>query len=129
MILQGRLNGKQRNKLKSLYDMLYTPKELADEVGINKNQVYMVYVPLGCPVQRDQSNHILINGKLFFEWYINTYPKEHLTHNQAFCKTCKSAVAILDPKLHKKNKLSYLLSDCPICGRHLTKIIKNKHDK
>lgn len=126
MILKGRLNGVQRNKLKSLYDMPYTPKELAHEIGINKNQFYMVYIPLGCPVERDKQKHIFINGKVFADWYIKTYPKLKLLKDETFCKTCKSAVKIKNPKQKIKDGLIYLLSKCPVCGRGLTKIIRNK---
>jgi hypothetical protein len=49
-ILKGRLDGKQRNRLKGLFDMLYTPKELAEEICIDIHQVYYVYVPLGCSI-------------------------------------------------------------------------------
>lgn len=129
IILRGRLNGIQRNRMKSLFDMFYTPKELADELGISKNQIYMVYVPLGCPVERDAKKHILINGKSFSNWYIKTYPKLHLLRDETFCKTCRTAVKIYKPKKQVKGELTYLLSDCPVCGRHLTKIVSKIHDK
>ena len=74
-IFKGRLDGKQRNRLKSLFDMMYSPKELADEIGMEVNQVYMVYISLGCPSERDNKNHILINGKAFAEWYGVVYAK------------------------------------------------------
>ena len=32
-ILKGRLDGRQRNRLKGLFDMMYTPRELAEEIG------------------------------------------------------------------------------------------------
>lgn len=126
MILKGRLNGVQRNRLKGLLDMLYMPKELAEEVGINVNQIYMVYVPLGCPVVRDERKHIFINGKVFYSWYLETYPKIYLAENESFCKTCKGAVEIYKPKKKIKNGLTYVLSVCPVCGRGLTKIIDFK---
>ncbi len=53
IILQGRLDGRQRNRLKRLLDMMYSPKELSEEIGVNKEQIYRVYVPLGCPHERD----------------------------------------------------------------------------
>lgn len=126
IILKGRLNGSQRNKLKGLFDMFYSPAELASEIGINKNQIYYVYVPLGCPVERGKHNHIYINGKLFAEWYIKFYPKVYLNEDETFCKTCKKAVKIYLPKNRTKDNLSYVLSTCPVCGRTLTKIIDFK---
>src|SRR3972149_3689402 len=67
--LSGRLNGHQRNRLKSLLNMFYRPNELAEEIGISKHQIYRVYIPCDCPHQRDELNHIWINGEDFCKWY------------------------------------------------------------
>lgn len=67
---KGRLNGRQRSRLSGLLDMLYTPSELASEVGFSVRQVYRVYVPAGCPVFRDEKGRLWINGKGFFDWYL-----------------------------------------------------------
>ena len=123
MILKGRLDGRQRNKLKSLFDMHYTPKELAEEIGINIDQVYYVYIPLGCPHERDKLNHIFINGKEFAKWYGETFVNIRLKQNETFCKTCKKAVKLVEPKERKKGGLTYAVSKCPNCGRGLTKIL------
>jgi len=127
IILKGRLDGIQRNRLKSLFDMMYSPKELAEEIGINTDQVYMVYVPLGCPHEREErNNHLLINGKAFAEWYCTVYAKLHIKPNETFCKTCRKPVKIYQPKKHTKGDIVYLLSVCPICNRKLTKIIEHR---
>ncbi len=126
IILKGRLNGIQRNRLKSLFNMMYSPKELSDEIGIHKDQIYTVYVPLGCPQKRDLRNHLLINGIEFADWYSNVYAKIRLKPNETFCKTCKKGVSIDKPKERKKGSLVYVLSICPHCGRGLTKILSAK---
>ena len=128
-VFKGRLDGRQRNRLKGLFDMMYTPRELAEEIGINKDQVYMVYVPLGCPHERDARNHILINGKDFSKWYILSYPKIRLASDETFCKTCKKPVKIYKPKNREKNGVYYILSTCPNCQRKLTKITGNTKGK
>jgi hypothetical protein len=87
IILQGRLNGKQRYKVNQLLDMLYSPKELADEIGVHTDQIYRVYVPLGCPSERDEKNHIFINGKAFAEWYGKQYAKLKLAQDETFSNT------------------------------------------
>ena len=125
-ILKGRLDGIQRNKLKSLFDMMYSPRELAEELGINTDQLYGVYLPLGCPEERDEKKHILINGKAFADWYLKVYAKIKLKQDETFCKTCKKGVKIYQPKQKKKGDLVYILSVCPVCGRNLTKIIAYK---
>jgi len=126
MIWKGRLDGTQRNRLKGLFDMMYSTKELAQEIGINIDQIYYVYVPLGCPSERDERNHIFINGKAFAEWYSKVYIKIRLKENQTFCKGCKKGVAIHNPQKKQKGRLVYILSECPECGRNLTKIISAK---
>lgn len=125
-ILKGRLDGRQRNRLKSLFDMFYSPKELADEIGMHVDQVYNVYVPLGCPQQRGERNHLLINGKLFAEWYSKVYVHIHLEQDETFCKTCRKGVKIVKPKKYRKGNLEYLLSKCPRCGRKLSRFIANQ---
>jgi hypothetical protein len=126
IILKGRLDGKQRNKLNRLFDMLYTPKELAHDIGTHIDQVYDVYIPFECPHERDAKSHILINGKTFAGWYGTVYAKLSLNQDETFCKTCKKSVKINQPKETTKGGLVYWLSACPICGRKLTKIISNK---
>lgn len=131
-ILKGRLDGKQRNRLKRLLDMDYSPGELADEIGIDKNQIYRVYIPLGCPNERKDQKHIQINGKKFIDWYLSHYQKAKIKEDETFCKTCRKAVKIFQPSDKKKSGLSYVLSTCPNCGRKLSKIIdceKGNHDQ
>jgi hypothetical protein len=121
IVLAGRLDGKQRNRLKGLLDMMYTPRELADEIGVNVDRVYMVYVPGGCPHERDDKRHIWINGKAFRAWFEEIYAKRSLEPGQAFCRTCKRAVDIVEPIRKRKDKLIYDLCICPHCGRVLAK--------
>lgn len=124
MILQGRLAGFQRMCLDSLLDMMYTPSELAGEIGITTCQVYRVYVPLGCPVQRDKRHRLWINGKAFAEWYEETYPRVSLQFDEGFCLTCKKAVAIGGSVAKKvSGRLSYLVFNCPHCGRKVARIM------
>lgn len=125
-ILRGRLDGKQRNRLKSLFDMYYSPKELADEIGMHVDQVYNVYIHLGCPQVRDEKNHISINGKEFAEWYGKFYVKLNLKPNETFCKSCLKGVEIHQPEKHVKGNLEYLVSLCPNCGRKLVRFVSSK---
>lgn len=125
--LSGRLNGRQRNRLRSLLNMLYRPNELAEEIGISKQQIYRVYIPFDCPHQRDEHNHIWINGEAFCKWYGSNYSKVRLGKTEAFCLTCKRGVPMIKPVLKKKDSLTYAISKCPNCGRKLAKIINQTH--
>jgi hypothetical protein len=123
IVLAGRLDSKQITRLIKLLDMLYTPAELAQEVGFTARQIYRVYIPAGCPHQKDQSKRIWINGKEFREWCLKQYKKVELKHDEAFCLTCRKAVKIINPERKKRGRLVYDVSFCPECGRKLAKII------
>jgi len=129
MILKGRLNGKQRNRLKRLFDMMYTPAELAEEIGIDKNQIYRVYLPLGCPHERDERRHYWINGKEFLDWYRETYKSISLGAGEAYCRTCNKAVKMVSAEEHKKDDLVYSLGNCANCNRKLVRIITRDKSK
>jgi len=132
IILRGRLDGKQRNRLKRLLDMLYSPRELGEEVGFNPEQVYRVYILDGCPFEKDKNNRYWINGRAFAEWYKNQYKKAQLGEGDTFCKSCAKAVKIIAGETKTQKQITYIVSSCPNCGRKLTKIIdcsRGKNDK
>jgi hypothetical protein len=123
ILLKGRLNGNQRNRLARLLNMLYTPREIAEEIGFTVRQVYRVYIPAGCPNFKDQDNHIWINGQLFREWVKEVYQKPEIRQNEAFCMTCKRAVKMIEPERKQEGRLFYYVCKCPKCGRKLARII------
>lgn len=129
VLLRGRLNGIQRNRLKRLLDMMYTPRELAEEIGFNVDRVYMVYIPGGCPHERDAQRHIWINGKNFKRWFEDVYKKRSLKPDEAFCLTCKRAVKMRNPEKKQQDGLIYFLCSCPRCGRVLARIVDYKRKK
>ena len=123
IILKGRLDGNQRNRLVRLLNMLYSPKELANEIGFTKRQVYRVYIPLGCPHEKDSTGRLWINGLTFKDWINDLYQKRNLKLNEAFCLTCKKTVKMISPERKQKDGLFYYLCNCPNCGRRIAKII------
>ncbi|MBN1182211.1 MAG: hypothetical protein JXB49_07980 [Bacteroidales bacterium] len=123
IIIRGRLNGTQRNRLSSLMNMMYSPSELADEIGFDRRQVYRVYVPLGCPYERDQHNRIWINGVTFRDWIKQIYQKKDLLPDEAFCIRCKLPIKMKNPVKKENNGLIYYLCECPFCGRRISRII------
>lgn len=132
LLLRGRLDGSQRNKVKSLLNMMYTPKELGEEIGIDRDRFYLVYLPMGCPYVRDINNRISINGIEFKKWFEGTYKKVHLEKNQAYCISCKRIVTIDQGERKQKKNLVYYIYICPNCGHETAKIIdakRKKHDQ
>jgi hypothetical protein len=126
ILLRGRLDGQQKTRLGGLLDMMYKPKELAEEVGFSVRQVYRVYIPAGCPHIRDEQRNIWINGKVFREWALEVYKKRNLEKDEAFCLTCKRPVTMENPVQHRSGRLVYMLCDCPDCGRKLARIVKRR---
>lgn len=126
--LRGRLSGQQKTRLQNLFDMMYRPSELAEEIGITKRQFYRVYIPLGLPVKRDSRNHVWINGLVFMDWILEYYKKIKLKENEAFCLTCKRAVEIIEPIHNEIHSLSYITCNCLLCGRKLSKILTRKFE-
>lgn len=123
MILRGRLTGFQRQRLAVLLDMLYTPSELAGEIGVTPRHVLRVWLPLGCPSIREGSR-VFINGVACAEWYEVTYPKTTLQNDEGFCLTCKKAVKISDCEEKKKGRLIYMVFNCAYCGRKISRILE-----
>ncbi len=124
IILKGRLNLNQKNRLAKLLDMMYSPSELANEIGFCKRQIYRVYVPLGCPHKKDDRGYLWINGILFRSWVKEIYKKQKLNQNEAFCLTCKKAVAMIGKEKKQDDLLLYYQCKCQNCGRVITRIIK-----
>jgi hypothetical protein len=129
IILRGRLNGTQQKRLKGLLDVEYTTTELASRVGFNRRQIYRVYRKMdGFPHRMENPKKMWINGAKFREWYFEMYGrgKHKLASDQAFCLTCRQGVKIVDPTQRHKNGIPYLESNCPNCGRKITRIISDK---
>jgi hypothetical protein len=123
VLLKGRLSGDQKNRLVKLYDMLYTPAEIAEEIGFNKRQFNRVYFMVGCPFEKDTKERIWINGKQFREWIKKTYQKRELGLNEAFCLTCKHEFTMGKTERKKSGNQYYLACICPNCGRKVARYI------
>ena len=122
---RGRLKDHQRRHLARLLNKIYTPIELATEIDIKRPQIYRVYRHLGMPCEIDATGHVLINGAKFREWYIATYAKAEVGPNQTFCLTCFKPVYIVDPQRREKEGMVFIQSQCPECGRNISKFVAN----
>ena len=75
IIIKGRLNGKQKKKMVNLMNMMYSPSEIANEIGFDRRNVYRIYIPLGCPNKKGLNRRIWINGVEFKNWILDIYRK------------------------------------------------------
>lgn len=126
ILLRGRLNGAQWNKLKRLLYMEYKPSELAEVLSISANQIYQVYVPGGCPHRRDENGRLWIVGSHFREWYIENYKKRKVGRGEAFCRACHKVITMQNPERKEADGLAYYLCTCPDCGNQTARIIGRK---
>ncbi|MCB2210336.1 hypothetical protein KQH62_05520 [bacterium] len=127
-LLRGRLSGAQKNRLRKLFDMMYRPSELAEEIGFDVRQIYLVYIPNGLPHERDDRRHIWINGLAFKSWIEEKYKKVRLKPGQGYCRKCNKAVKLIkaEIKTTKSGDTDYLLGECPYCGRRIPRIVTNR---
>ena len=107
-------------RVSGLLPMLYTPAEIADELGIPNRTLYD-WIKTGAPHQRDGSGHIWINGVQFYAWVDQTRKKKgekrKLASNEAYCLRCNSKVHLIDPiRQHIKGRLYLVKGICPQCG-------------
>ncbi|MEA3349910.1 MAG: hypothetical protein U9Q82_04740 [Chloroflexota bacterium] len=129
LILRGRLKGQQLKYLSRLLDMEYTTTELSKIVGFSRRQIYRVYRKMSdFPHRIDTSGRIWINGVEFREWYYKKYGrgKYKLASDETFCLTCRRGVKIVEPDKCYREGLEYLESECPHCGRKLSRILKKE---
>ena len=128
LLYKGRLKAAQKNRMRRLWDMLYSPKELAELIGINRKQFYLVYIPAGCPHVKDKRGYYWINGISFRDWYKETFKKRKLGKNQGYCRTCHKGVDLVNPKKKttKDGYTDYLQGSCSTCGRTTIRFIKKR---
>jgi hypothetical protein len=79
--------------------MEYKVSELAEELGITENTVYISWIPEGLPLRRDKAGHIWIHGTAAAGWIKEksqrSNEKIRMLDNQAYCMLCKKPVTIV----------------------------------
>jgi len=73
-----RMNRAQKLRIRYLHDTEYTPAELAEAIGCNRDIVYRGFIPAGCPHKKDQAGHISINGLDFHYHTLSNTPRRYL---------------------------------------------------
>jgi hypothetical protein len=108
-------------KAPGLLPMLYTPREICEELDIAESTL-RDWLQIDVPHQRDNRNHIWIDGKQFAAWVdsqrnARKKPSHPLQAGEGFCMRCNTIVKIQNGKIHPvKGRLSHLKGKCPNCG-------------
>jgi excisionase family DNA binding protein len=105
-------------RARGLLPMLYTPRELEEELGVPSRSV-REWIKKGMPYQRD-GRSILINGREFAGW-IESVRKSGLRSplecDEAYCLKCKKPVPLTNLRESRKGQLRLVQGKCPCCGR------------
>jgi hypothetical protein len=111
-------------KSTGLLPMLYTVRELAEEIAIPERTL-RDWLSHGAPHSRDRLSHIWINGQAFAGWVQSQRKKSNGTHmkkNEGYCMTCNRVVAMLHPTRYPSaSRLTYIHGTCPACNGKVTR--------
>ena len=112
-------------KAPGLLPMLYKPSELSEELDIPVSTL-KDWLRADAPHQRDDRNHIWINGGAFASWVEEKRKKKNthrpLRDNEGFCLGCNSIVALDSITVeHIKGKLIHIRGICPKCNGKISR--------
>lgn len=118
------LDGNVMRRFGHLLDMLYTPTEIAEEIGLDKKIVYTNLIPAGLPNTKDDKGHIWIHGLTAKQWAQTQKRERHpLLDGDGYCVSCKKAVQMKDSKRECKNGVEFLRGKCPKCAHTVIRIM------
>ncbi len=106
-------------KAPGLLPMLYTPREICEELDIAESTL-RDWLQIDVPHQRDNRNRIWINGEEFARW-VNNQRKPKVTNklneDEAYCLRCNQVSKLLSPQIQPiKGNLVLIKGICANCG-------------
>ena len=106
-------------KAPGLLPMLYTPREICEELDIAESTL-RDWLQIDVPHQRDNRNRIWINGEEFARW-VNNQRKPKVTNklneDEAYCLRCNQVSKSLAPQIQPiKGNLVLIKGTCANCG-------------
>lgn len=106
-------------KAPGLLPMLYTVRELADELSMPERTL-RDWLLHGAPYTRDQLGRIWVNGQAFAAWVASQRKKAPVTRlkpGEGYCMACNQVVVVLKPtRRPSAGKLVYIQGLCPHCN-------------
>lgn len=106
-------------KAPGLLPMLYTPREICEELGIAESTL-RDWLQAGVPHQRDNRNRIWINGELFAGWVTKQRKPKMATllnEDEAYCMRCNQVSKLISPQIQPiKGNLVLIKGTCEKCG-------------
>jgi hypothetical protein len=106
-------------KSPGLLPMLYTVRELADELSMPERTL-RDWLHHGAPHTRDRWGHIWVDGQAFTAWVFSQRkkdPRVRLQPGEGYCMNCNRIVMMLHPtRRQSSGKLVYIQGVCPHCN-------------
>ncbi len=108
-------------KAPGLLPMLYTPREIAEELDLPEKTL-RDWLTQGAPHSRDERDHLWVDGRQFAAWVeaqrqIKRQSHGKLKEGEGYCLRCNQIVQIENPVVcHIKGKLYHIKGKCPTCG-------------
>lgn len=126
-VLAGLLGKGRIQIVRSLLDMLYTPAELAEELGIDARMIYKAMIPAGLPVRRE-AGRIWIHGPEVARWLDSEAEagkaKAKMPENSAYCFKCREARRFAGkPQEVTRGNRQLLTGKCTKCGTAMYKAL------
>ena len=111
-------------KAPGLLPMLYTPREICEELDIAESTL-RDWLQIDVPHQRDNRNRIWINGEEFARW-VNNQRKPKVTNklneDEAYCLRCNQVSKLLSPQIQPiKGNLVLIKGTCANCGADINR--------
>lgn len=110
--------------LPRLLHMEYTPRQLAEELGVSKRQI-MAACEGGAPYRQTDAGRIYIVGDEFAAWYraIVRERKRPMRHDEAFCLACRRPVPLPEDAQVQPlpNGAERIIGRCPVCGARVNR--------
>lgn len=107
-------------KAPGLLPMLYTVRELADELSMSERTL-RDWLLHGAPHQRDHRGRMWIDGQAFARWVTGLRKNQRDTKlhpDEGYCMTCNQVVRMLSPTaVSGVGKILNMRGICPQCDR------------
>lgn len=117
-------------KAPGLLPMLYTPRELSEELNLPESTL-RDWLEVGAPHQRDQRNRLWINGVSFAGWVDSRRKTRHLvplSDHEAYCLHCNQVSTLISPSIQPvKGNLVLIKGTCNTCGKTINRGVR--HDR
>ena len=111
-------------KAPGLLPMLYTVRELADELSMPERTL-RDWLHHGAPHCRDRLGHIWVDGQAFSAWVASQRKKvkpAKLQDGEGYCMKCNRIVIMLHPTRRlSSGKLVYIHGICPHCDSKVSR--------